>query len=43
MKVVGNVVDTDLFSKFEKSKKVHFLHISNLISLKILKKSSKQR
>ena len=35
MKVVGNVVDTDLFSpKFEKSEKFTFLHISNLISLK---------
>ena len=35
MKVVGNVVDTDLFStKFEKSEKFTFLHISNLIALK---------
>ncbi len=33
--MVGNVVDTDLFSpKFEKSEKFTFLHISNLISLK---------
>lgn len=35
MKVLGNVVDTDLFSpKFEKSEKFTFLHISNLIALK---------